>query len=83
MVRYLRLYGYFLRFSFSRAMEFRFDFFLRIGMDVMWYVMHFVFFEILYLHVLELLCWGRLLNLGAFELIFCKQACPLHYAIFE
>ena len=33
MIRYLRLYGYFLRFSFSRAMEFRFDFFFRIFMD--------------------------------------------------
>ena len=26
MLRYLRLYAYFLRFSFSRAMEFRVDF---------------------------------------------------------
>ena len=50
MLRYLRLYLYFLRFSFSKAMEFRFDFFFRIGMDTLWYVVQFVFFEVIYLH---------------------------------
>ena len=48
MRRYLRLYAYFLRFSFSRAMEFRFDFFFRIVMDLVWYVMHLVFFRVLF-----------------------------------
>lgn len=50
MIRYLRLYGYFLRFSFSRAMEFRFDFFFRIFMDSLWYAHHLAFFWILYRH---------------------------------
>lgn len=50
MWRYIRLYGFFLRFSFSKAMEFRFDFFFRIVMDCIWYVTHFAFFEVLYLH---------------------------------
>ncbi|MDJ0974541.1 MAG: ABC-2 family transporter protein [Planctomycetota bacterium] len=50
MWRYARLYGYFLRFSFSKAMEFRFDFFFRIGMDCAWYVIQFALFEVLYLH---------------------------------
>lgn len=50
MIRYLRLYGYFLRFSFSRAMEFRFDFFFRVVMDALWYGHHLVFFWILYRH---------------------------------
>ncbi len=50
MLRYARLYAYFLRFSFSRAMEFRLDFFFRIGMDAIWYVVQLAFFKILYLH---------------------------------
>jgi len=50
VIRYLRLYGYFLRFSFSRAMEFRFDFFFRIFMDTLWYGHHLAFFWILYRH---------------------------------
>lgn len=49
-MRYLRLYAYFLRFSFSRAMEFRFDFFFRIVMDVAWYAMHLIFFQVVFLH---------------------------------
>lgn len=49
-MRYLRLYLHFLRFSFSRAMEFRFDFFFRIGMDVLWYGVNFLFFWLLFRH---------------------------------
>lgn len=48
MTRYLRLYAYFLRFSFSRAMEFRLDFFFRIGMDAIFYLVHLTFFWLLY-----------------------------------
>jgi ABC-2 type transport system permease protein len=50
VIRYLRLYAHFLRFSFSRAMEFRFDFFFRVGMDTLWYSHHLAFFWILYRH---------------------------------
>lgn len=50
MIRYLRLYLHFLRFSFSRAMEFRVDFFFRVIMDVVFYIVQFVFFKIIYLH---------------------------------
>ncbi len=50
MGRYLRLYAYFLRFSFSRAMEFRLDFFFRVGMDTLWYAMYLTFFNVLFLH---------------------------------
>ncbi|MHC4958502.1 MAG: ABC transporter permease [Planctomycetota bacterium] len=50
MLRYLRLYAYFLRFSFSRAMHFRLDFFFRIGMDIMWNAMHITFFTVLFAH---------------------------------
>jgi len=49
MLRYLRLYLYFLRFSFSRAMEFRFDFFFRIGMDIIWNLFQITFFTLLFL----------------------------------
>lgn len=57
MIRYLRLYGHFLRFSFSRAMEFRFDFFFRVGMDTLWYAHHLAFFWILYRHATVLGGW--------------------------
>jgi ABC-2 type transport system permease protein len=48
--RYLRLYLHFLRFSFSRAMEFRVDFFFRVVMDIVFYIVQFIFFNIIYLH---------------------------------
>lgn len=50
MWRYLRLYLSFLRFSFSRAMEFRVDFFFRVGMDTLWYAMYLTFFTVLFRH---------------------------------
>lgn len=50
MGRYLRLYGRFLEFSFSKALQFRLDFYFRIGMDVLWYAVNIAFFEVLYLH---------------------------------
>lgn len=50
MTRYLRLYLYFLRFSFSKAMEFRIDFFFRIVMDVVFYAVHLAFFTVIYRH---------------------------------
>lgn len=50
MIRYLRLYLHFLRFSFSKAMEFRFDFFFRFFMDIFFYLVQFMFFSVIYLH---------------------------------
>ena len=50
MRRYIRLYVCFVRFSFSRAMEFRVDFFFRIVMDCAYYLVNFLFFKIIYLH---------------------------------
>lgn len=47
-MRYLRLYLYFLRFSFSRAFEFRVDFWFRIVMDCVYYAVHLAFFAIIY-----------------------------------
>jgi ABC-2 type transport system permease protein len=50
MSRYARLYAHFLRFSFSRAMEFRVDFFFRIVMDTVWYAVNLAFFWVVYQH---------------------------------
>jgi ABC-2 type transport system permease protein len=57
VVRYLRLYAHFLRFSFSRAMQFRLDFFFRVGMDALWYAMHLVLFRVLFGHTKALGGW--------------------------
>lgn len=57
MGRYLRLYGHFLQFSFSRAMEFRVDFYFRIVMDVVYYAVNLAFFKLIYLHTPTLAGW--------------------------
>lgn len=57
MLRYARLYLYFLRFSFSRAMEFRVDFFFRIVMDAAFYAVQIAFFTVLYRHTALLGGW--------------------------
>ncbi len=59
MKRYLVLYLYFVRFSFSRAMEFRVDFFFRIFMDLIFYIVQFLFFNIIYLHTPILGGWNQ------------------------
>lgn len=58
MMRYLRLYAHFLRFSFSKAMEFRVDFYFRVVMDICFYIVQFLFFDIIYLHTPLLAGWG-------------------------
>jgi ABC-2 type transport system permease protein len=50
MKRYLRLYLCFLRFSFSKAMEFRVDFSFRIIMDIFYYAVNIAVFQVLFLH---------------------------------
>jgi ABC-2 type transport system permease protein len=59
MRRYLRLYLYFLRFSFSKAMEFRIDFSFRIIMDIIFYVVSILFFKVIYLHTPMLAQWSE------------------------
>jgi ABC-2 type transport system permease protein len=58
VARYLRLYAHFLRFSFSRAMQFRLDFFFRVGMDALWNAMHLTFFGVLFGHTGSVGGWG-------------------------
>ncbi len=50
MIRYIRLYLYFLRFSFSKAMEFRVDFFFRIIMDIFYYAINIGFYSLVFMH---------------------------------
>lgn len=57
-VRYLALYAHFLRFSFSRAMEFRVDFFFRVVMDAVYYVVNLAFFTVIYQHTNLLGGWS-------------------------
>jgi len=59
MSRYLRLYLSFVRFSFSRAMEFRLDFFFRVVMDVCYYATQIAFFAVIYGQTQELGGWDR------------------------
>jgi ABC-2 type transport system permease protein len=57
MLRYLRLYRSLVRFSFSRAMEFRVDFFFRVLMDLVFYATQVGFFAVIYGHTQELGGW--------------------------
>lgn len=59
VIRYLRLFGYFVAFSFSRSFEFRFDFFARILMDVLYYAVAISFFQIMFLHTPTLGGWNE------------------------
>jgi ABC-2 type transport system permease protein len=57
VIRYLRLFLYFVRFSVSRSMEFRMDFFFRIVMDSFYYVVNIGFFLVLFRHTKLLGGW--------------------------
>jgi ABC-2 type transport system permease protein len=56
-MRYLRLYLCFLRFSLTKALQFRLDFWFRVAMDVVFYAVHLTFFAVLYGHIGELGGW--------------------------
>lgn len=66
-MRYLRLYLYFLRFSASRALEFRMDFFFRVVMDAVYYAVNLTFFTVLYAQTPLLAGW----NLDQIYLFVC------------
>lgn len=59
MIRYLRLYGHFVRFSLSKAMEFRFDFFFRVFMDFAYYGIQIAFYNVIFLQTTALGGWNR------------------------
>ncbi|MBY0517606.1 MAG: ABC-2 family transporter protein [Bacteriovoracaceae bacterium] len=58
-MRYLRLYLHFLRFSFSRAMEFRLDFTFKIIMDCFFYLVNLSFYKILFMNTPTLAGWSE------------------------
>jgi ABC-2 type transport system permease protein len=59
MLRYLRLYGHFMRFSISRALEFRIDFFFRVFMDLAYYGIQIAFYQVVFLQTPLLGGWNR------------------------
>jgi ABC-2 type transport system permease protein len=59
MLRYLRLYGHFVRFSMSKAMEFRFDFFFRVFMDLVYYGIQIAFYGVVFGQTPILGGWNR------------------------
>ncbi|MDB5049564.1 MAG: hypothetical protein JWO30_2635 [Fibrobacteres bacterium] len=59
MLRYLRLYGHFMRFSISRALEFRIDFFFRVFMDLAYYGIQIAFYQVIFLQTPLLGGWNR------------------------
>ncbi|HRC85309.1 MAG TPA: ABC-2 family transporter protein [Thermoanaerobaculia bacterium] len=58
-MRYLRLYLYFIRFSVSRALEFRWDLLLRVVMDAVFYATSLAFFSVVYGHTSLIGGWNR------------------------
>lgn len=73
-MRYLRLYTYFLRFSFSKAMEFRLNFFFRIIMDIIFYLTNILFFKVLYTHTQTLGGWNEAEALFFISCVFVVDA---------
>lgn len=59
MMRYLRLYMHFLEFSFSKALQFKLDFFFRIIMDIIYYAVNIYLFKVLYLHTNLIGGWSQ------------------------
>lgn len=59
MIRYLKLYQQFIIFSFGRAFQFRLDFFFRVIMDLIYYLVHILFFKIVFLHTKSLGGWDE------------------------
>lgn len=57
--RYLRLYGYFLRFSLSRNLQFRFDFLFKILMDCMFYVVNIAVYKVFFTLTPEFGGWNE------------------------
>ncbi len=49
-MRYFKLYAHFLRFSFTKALQFRVDFTFRILMDLVYHILNLAFFKLLFNH---------------------------------
>lgn len=76
MIRYLNLYLKFIEFSIGRAMEFRLDFYFRIMMDLVYYIVSFSFFKILFIHSSEVGGWKEpqvMIFIGCFIVVDAIQ----------
>ncbi len=66
------MYGSLIRFSWSRSLQFRTEFWLRIGMDTVFYATNILFFKILYLHSTSLgglTEWQAVIFVGSYLLV--------------
>lgn len=59
LLRYLRLYAHFVRFSTSRTLEFRIDFYFRVFMDLAYYGVNIAFYQVIFLHTELLGGWNQ------------------------
>ncbi len=59
IVRYMKLYLYFLRFAASKAMQFRAELLFRVLMDIFFYSVFLGFYEILYSHTAQIGTWNK------------------------
>lgn len=59
MMRYLRLYLYFMQFAFARMVSFRLDFVTRVVMDTCFYAANFGIFKVLFIHSDKLGRWNE------------------------
>ena len=72
MIRYFRLFLYFLRFSLSKALQFRLDFFFRIAMDIVFYAVNILFYKVIYTHTNLIGGWNdeqMMIFVGAFLVV--------------
>ena len=79
MLSYLKLYGHFIRFSFARSSAFRFEFWTRVCMDLMYYAVGIGFYKLLFFQTTSLVGWseaealvfvGLYLLLDALQMVF-------------
>ena len=56
-MKYLRLYKHFVKFSLMQSMQFRFDFFFRIAMDCIFYLVNVWFYQVLFQHTGGIAGW--------------------------
>lgn len=82
IVRYFRLYMCFLRFSFSKSLIFRLNFWFRIIMDLVYAFILIAFYKIIYAHTgmvagwnqEQMLCFvGACLLIDSFQMTFCSD----------
>ncbi len=59
IMRYIKLYGKCISFSASKGLEFRFDFYMRIFMDLLFYAVQILFYKVLFLHSATIGGWNE------------------------